>query len=124
MIDNIFKYDTVICNCCGEDIPKGIMYTINHQDICKRNAPNECIESYRLISKIEINRLKEQKEWKPIFAKMSPEEHKCLFLLQSNGSWQNDGKGGYTVLMGLGQFKMVNEFKDKMIDKYEKRNIF
>lgn len=114
---NYFYHKTRICTECGEEVERGIINTVEHADICKRNAPNMCVDSYRFINSKKERQGKTNYEFKRKFdkawRKMTDDEQNEVIMLSFCGFWD-----GNAVFMGSEAFENLFNFKRKMIEKY------
>ena len=121
-MDNLTKHHTTICSQCGEEIKRGIVFQIEHYQVCKHNAPNESIESHERW-KESYNMIKQyRRQWESIWYKMSDEERMeynvvCLSV-SCFGNFGPDGNPCYWT--GASGMSRIKEYENKMTEKYGK----
>lgn len=103
-----------ICTDCGEELIGGLLNTVKHHQECKRNALNVNIEYYWQEQNRKLRREQEEKEFAPIYKKMSKEEQLTLLAYSMCGMLD-----GNTILMGMEAFDRYSNFRNEMKIKYK-----
>jgi len=98
-----------ICEYCGEEVKCGLEFTIEHFDVCKRNAPNSSLFSHYI-----------EEESKKLLA-LAKEEHdkvmNKLFLLLTYEERTNLVYTGlYSTLEGATRYK---NYVQELLVKYQ-----
>lgn len=104
---------TWICTYCGEEVESGLLRMVRHRQSCTWDAPNMNIEDHRRFVALTENREKEEREFQPVWNKMTAEEQMELTALSLNGFVSGD-----TILMGGQAFDNYYLFREKMKKKY------
>lgn len=104
---------TRICTDCGQEIETGLRNTVNHFEVCKKDSPNENIESHKYKRTRDEREKKENDKFKPIWDSMTIDEQSNLTMLSMLGFKQGD-----YIVMGRHALKRVTDFKEELIVKY------
>lgn len=114
---------TRICTECGQELEPGLRNTVAHMDSCKRNAPNESIESHERAEKQKGYYDAEQRLIDAIYNVCTVEEKRELSLLSIGIPMfgNRDKDEPMVMMMGSRQFFKRQEFIFKMKIKYSLR---
>ena len=107
-----------ICKHCGTEIVDGLFPRMEHESRCKGYRDDlqaAAIEEEKHWKEIYDA---EQKEFHPVFLKMTREERDELLYLHLGGNIIYDSKLNPTVMMGMEGIKRIVDYKQKMKDKY------
>ncbi len=97
-----------ICRDCGEEVECGLMNTVNHAAICKRNAPTENIKTHHEEVKWEQRQKERTAEEKILYPKLNQEEQQQWLM--------------YSIVRICGSklAKEIEDFYQEMKSKYLK----
>lgn len=103
-----------ICTDCGQEVERGLIMTIEHDSICKRNAPNESIESYWHIKKLNNLVKTYNDKFDAVSGRMNNlEMNEYLYFMTFGISCGNNVLGFGSTMMDK-----ITEFKNRIINKY------
>lgn len=108
------------CKHCGADLTNGLLANIDHWWSCKPHREDEKREGEERAKYWQEKQREADKEFAPVFNAMTEEERNELLGYSLAGTIDSYGpNGNIRVLMGMEGIKRIDDFKQKMRDKYK-----
>lgn len=106
-----------LCTQCGAELAGGLIATIEHDMVCKRDAPNSCIETHKWVvmctpSASDIKKREEkERAFDLIFKEMTKSERQELMVLSLYGTTDFTNR---ITLVSTGQLDKIETYKERM----------